>query len=122
MQAAEGTVNSSLGASSVDTRCSGSAYSVCDTATKLVMPRRATSGILSLFSATEAAVAGRVDSLAGLKENVIVGRLIPAGTGRVMNGIKQIASERDDEVLAARQAQRELEQQALLTNEEAGTA
>ncbi len=71
---------------------------------------------------TEAAVAGRVDSLAGLKENVIVGRLIPAGTGRVMNGIKQIASERDDEVLAARQAQRELEQQALLTNEEAGTA
>jgi hypothetical protein len=30
---------------------------------------------------TEAAVAGKVDSLAGLKENVIMGRLIPAGTG-----------------------------------------
>jgi len=30
---------------------------------------------------TEAALAGRVDDLAGLKENVIVGRLIPAGTG-----------------------------------------
>ena len=30
---------------------------------------------------TEAAVAGKVDELKGLKENVIVGRLIPAGTG-----------------------------------------
>jgi DNA-directed RNA polymerase subunit beta' len=30
---------------------------------------------------TEAAVRGSVDSLNGLKENVIVGRLIPAGTG-----------------------------------------
>jgi DNA-directed RNA polymerase subunit beta' len=30
---------------------------------------------------TEAAVAGKVDDLRGLKENVIVGRLIPAGTG-----------------------------------------
>src|SRR4029077_16527362 len=30
---------------------------------------------------TEAAVAGKVDYLRGLKENVIMGRLIPAGTG-----------------------------------------
>lgn len=30
---------------------------------------------------TEAAVAGKNDELRGLKENVIVGRLIPAGTG-----------------------------------------
>ena len=30
---------------------------------------------------TEASITGRVDSLKGLKENVIVGRLIPAGTG-----------------------------------------
>ena len=30
---------------------------------------------------TEAAVNGKVDTLEGLKENVIVGRLIPAGTG-----------------------------------------
>jgi DNA-directed RNA polymerase subunit beta' len=30
---------------------------------------------------TDAAVAGRVDYLRGLKENVIMGRLIPAGTG-----------------------------------------
>ena len=33
---------------------------------------------------TEAAVSGKMDSLTGLKENVIVGRLIPAGTGSVM--------------------------------------
>ena len=30
---------------------------------------------------TEAAINGRIDNLLGLKENVIVGRLIPAGTG-----------------------------------------
>ena len=34
---------------------------------------------------TEAAVNGKVDTLEGLKENVIVGRLIPAGTGAMMN-------------------------------------
>ena len=33
---------------------------------------------------TEAAVNGKVDTLDGLKENVIVGRLIPAGTGGMM--------------------------------------
>ena len=46
---------------------------------------------------TEAAVSGRVDNLDGLKENVIVGRLIPAGTGSVVNRLKQIAAERDRE-------------------------
>ena len=30
---------------------------------------------------TEAAISGKVDNLRGLKENVIMGRLIPAGTG-----------------------------------------
>ena len=30
---------------------------------------------------TEAAVTGKADPLRGLKENVVVGRLIPAGTG-----------------------------------------
>ncbi|MCK8783132.1 DNA-directed RNA polymerase subunit beta' [Roseomonas sp. NAR14] len=44
---------------------------------------------------TEAATAGKVDSLAGLKENVIVGRLIPAGTGSVMNRLQALASQRD---------------------------
>ena len=37
---------------------------------------------------TEAATAGKVDKLMGLKENVIVGRLIPAGTGSVMNRLR----------------------------------
>jgi DNA-directed RNA polymerase subunit beta' len=44
---------------------------------------------------TEAAVSGKVDDLAGLKENVIVGRLIPAGTGSVVNRLRAIAGERD---------------------------
>ena len=39
--------------------------------------------------------AGKVDSLIGLKENVIVGRLIPAGTGSVMNRLRSIAAGRD---------------------------
>jgi DNA-directed RNA polymerase subunit beta' len=49
---------------------------------------------------TEAAVQGKTDSLLGLKENVIVGRLIPAGTGSVMNRLREIAAERDRELLA----------------------
>ena len=44
---------------------------------------------------TEAAVAGKSDTLEGLKENVIVGRLIPAGTGSVVNRLRRIAAERD---------------------------
>ena len=44
---------------------------------------------------TEAAVAGKVDTLTGLKENVIVGRLIPAGTGAQIMRMKKIAHERD---------------------------
>ena len=44
---------------------------------------------------TEAAVQGKVDTLDGLKENVIVGRLIPAGTGSVVNRLKEVAGERD---------------------------
>ncbi|MFT8244612.1 DNA-directed RNA polymerase subunit beta' [Roseomonas sp. BN140053] len=44
---------------------------------------------------TEAAVAGKIDTLAGLKENVIVGRLIPAGTGSVMNTLRGLAAQKD---------------------------
>ena len=44
---------------------------------------------------TEAAVSGKTDSLVGLKENVIVGRLIPAGTGSVVNRIQKRAVERE---------------------------
>ncbi len=46
---------------------------------------------------TEAATAGKVDTLNGLKENVIVGRLIPAGTGAVMNRLRQVAAGRDQQ-------------------------
>jgi DNA-directed RNA polymerase subunit beta' len=44
---------------------------------------------------TEAAVAGRIDTLAGLKENVIMGRLNPAGTGmpKYLNQIRGIKEE-----------------------------
>jgi len=44
---------------------------------------------------TEASVSGRKDYLIGLKENVIVGRLIPAGTGATMNRMREIAIDRD---------------------------
>ena len=56
---------------------------------------------------TEAAVQGKSDDLLGLKESVIVGRLIPAGTGAVMNRIKRIAAARDRDLL-------ELKEQAAL--------
>ncbi|HEY5225630.1 MAG TPA: DNA-directed RNA polymerase subunit beta', partial [Methylovirgula sp.] len=49
---------------------------------------------------TEAAVNGKTDSLEGLKENVIVGRLIPAGTGAAMAKLRQIAAGRDEMILA----------------------
>ena len=55
---------------------------------------------------TEAAVSGKVDNLVGLKENVIVGRLIPAGTGSVMNTARRLAADRDDELIAAREQER----------------
>ncbi len=48
---------------------------------------------------TEAAVSGKRDNLVGLKENVIVGRLIPAGTGSVMNNFRQVASDRDKKLI-----------------------
>ena len=44
---------------------------------------------------TEASVQGKKDTLTGLKENVIVGRLIPAGTGAGMNRLRVTASSRD---------------------------
>ena len=50
---------------------------------------------------TEAAVSGKSDSLLGLKENVIVGRLVPAGTGSVVNRLRTIANKRDKEIIAS---------------------
>jgi DNA-directed RNA polymerase subunit beta' len=51
---------------------------------------------------TEAAVAGKMDTLQGLKENVIVGRLIPAGTGGMTNQIRRIATARDELIIDER--------------------
>ena len=51
---------------------------------------------------TEAAVHGKKDTLEGLKENVIVGRLIPAGTGGMISSVREVASHRDDLILEER--------------------
>ncbi|MEW5703058.1 MAG: DNA-directed RNA polymerase subunit beta' [Pseudomonadota bacterium] len=57
---------------------------------------------------TEAAVSARVDNLLGLKENVIVGRLIPAGTGSVVNRLKALAAKQDREVTAGTKEPKEV--------------
>ena len=44
---------------------------------------------------TEAALAGKVDWLNGLKENVILGRLLPAGTGLAMREAAKLAAEQE---------------------------
>jgi DNA-directed RNA polymerase subunit beta' len=56
---------------------------------------------------TEASVQGKRDKLVGLKENVIVGRLIPAGTGGATSAMKKIAADRDGKVIEARRAEAE---------------
>ncbi|MCI4662120.1 MAG: DNA-directed RNA polymerase subunit beta' [Neomegalonema sp.] len=53
---------------------------------------------------TEASVQGKSDRLVGLKENVIVGRLIPAGTGGATSRLKRIATERDRKILEEKAA------------------
>jgi DNA-directed RNA polymerase subunit beta' len=59
---------------------------------------------------TEASVQGKIDTLDGLKENVIVGRLIPAGTGAGMHRMRIAASSRD----AALRAQHRKVQESLI--------
>nr|MDJ0640774.1 DNA-directed RNA polymerase subunit beta' [Paracoccaceae bacterium] len=56
---------------------------------------------------TEASVQGKKDKLVGLKENVIVGRLIPAGTGGATQRVRRIAAERDLKVIQEAQAEAE---------------
>ncbi|GLS15677.1 DNA-directed RNA polymerase subunit beta' [Hydrogenophaga electricum] len=46
---------------------------------------------------TEAAIMGKKDELRGLKENVIVGRLIPAGTGMAYHDARRVKEKMDDE-------------------------
>ena len=48
---------------------------------------------------TDAATLGKIDTLNGLKENVIVGRLIPAGTGKMTTDYENIAFERDQDII-----------------------
>jgi len=56
---------------------------------------------------TEASVQGKVDTLTGLKENVIVGRLIPAGTGSGMRRLRVAASSRDAALRASQRTWQE---------------
>jgi hypothetical protein len=55
---------------------------------------------------------GKIDTLEGLKENVIVGRLIPAGTGNVLSGLRRISEQRDVLIRA------EFEKQRIVAEEE----
>ena len=52
---------------------------------------------------TEASIQGKVDTLEGLKENVIVGRLIPAGTGGQLRRYRRLAGDRDVKLKAQRE-------------------
>ena len=56
---------------------------------------------------TEASTQGKRDKLIGLKENVIVGRLIPAGTGGAAQRARRIAQDRDNKVIEERRAEAE---------------
>ena len=49
---------------------------------------------------TDAAIKGKVDKLSGLKENVIVGRLVPAGTGSIKNLWNKMADKDDENFLS----------------------
>jgi len=56
---------------------------------------------------TEASVQGKKDKLVGLKENVIVGRLIPAGTGGATQKVRRVAQDRDNDVIETARAEAE---------------
>ena len=56
---------------------------------------------------TEASVQGKKDTLIGLKENVIVGRLIPAGTGGATQKMRRVAQDRDNVVIEAKREEAE---------------
>ena len=53
---------------------------------------------------TDAAIRGKIDLLQGLKENVIVGRLVPAGTGSIKNDWNKRALKDDEKFLTERQS------------------
>ena len=58
-------------------------------------------------------MSGKTDLLTGLKENVIVGRLVPAGTGSVVNKFKKIASIRDKDLLEEIDKQKEIDKELI---------
>ena len=54
---------------------------------------------------TDAAIKGKIDPLVGLKENVIIGKLIPAGTGmKCYRSVKLDTDEAAEEFLRQREA------------------
>ena len=70
---------------------------------------------------TDASIKGKTDTLEGLKENVIVGRLIPAGTGRTFKQLEKRAKNLDNiakDEMAAMRAQREQETAEIQQNTE----
>ncbi len=60
---------------------------------------------------TDAAIKGKVDKLTGLKENVIVGRLVPAGTGSIKNSWNKKAINDDQKFLSEQESQEASEAQ-----------
>ncbi len=60
---------------------------------------------------TDAAIKGKVDKLTGLKENVIVGRLVPAGTGSIKNSWNRKALADDQKFLSDQESQDDSEAQ-----------
>ena len=57
---------------------------------------------------TEASISGKIDYLRGLKENVIMGRLIPAGTGLEFYWNVELISEEPEPVLGEETSELEL--------------
>ena len=60
---------------------------------------------------TDAAIKGKVDKLSGLKENVIVGRLVPAGTGTIKNSWNKKALSDDQKFLSDQESKETQEDQ-----------
>ncbi len=67
---------------------------------------------------TEASTQGKKDKLIGLKENVIVGRLIPAGTGGSARDIRKVAAMRDLQILNERSEAENLEEEVVNTSDD----
>ena len=65
---------------------------------------------------TDAAVQGKIDTLEGLKENVIVGRLIPAGTGRAYSELNKISKSRDNKQIELLKSKQDIDKPDTQTN------